>query len=344
MLDQEKIKLNLKALNPKVTQDIWKNDLTQKPNSTEDSCENMETSTPTTQENIQEISQIRKEWNKETIKQKISFADIKKQIDEKNEPEIGENKIPETVPSQDQGETIDSINNIASDTIKEEQVITATISESEKKDTVKLKNEQKTKESLVKQEEDNTATTQKKISLFSKFWRKKWNIQEKNTVIQGNTWDNENTPVGKIQEEKPKEIEKVHFSNYESHFKKESTHFLKKIQNFKYTPNTRIWLVLGLIGITVFTVASLMIFIPEKHSLEIYKASILNITWINNPQEAIVATKINTTQENTEEKIKLEENNTRTEDIEVVLSDRNETTQKEASKEKLREHLIRRYK
>lgn len=71
--------------------------------------------------------------------------------------------------------------------------------------------------------------------------------------------------------------ESIKFDNYESWFKKQSGNLIKKIQNFRYTPKTRVGLLIALVTLSVSTIASLMIFVPEKHSFEVYKASILDI-------------------------------------------------------------------
>lgn len=71
--------------------------------------------------------------------------------------------------------------------------------------------------------------------------------------------------------------ESIKFDNYESWFKKQSGNLIKKIQNFRYTPKTRVGLLIALIALCVSTIASLMIFVPEKHSFEVYKASILDM-------------------------------------------------------------------
>ncbi|MCH8519053.1 hypothetical protein LAT59_04815 [Candidatus Gracilibacteria bacterium] len=74
-----------------------------------------------------------------------------------------------------------------------------------------------------------------------------------------------------------KQDEKIEFKNYRSNFKDESDNLLKKIRKFRYTPKTRVGFVLSLIMITSISIGLLMVFFPEKHSLEIYKASILDI-------------------------------------------------------------------
>lgn len=89
--------------------------------------------------------------------------------------------------------------------------------------------------------------------------------------------DSENNAAD-IKKEKEKDAEKnVHFHNYESSFEKQTWHVIKKLQNFKYAPKTRVWFLLILITLTAFTLGTLMLVFPEKHSYEIYKASIIEL-------------------------------------------------------------------
>jgi hypothetical protein len=100
-------------------------------------------------------------------------------------------------------------------------------------------------------------------------------------------------------------------------------------------------MIMGLISLTVLSIASLMILFPEKHSLDIYKASILELSWkwpdtvvidivspwgsqepIPSPEEVIL--------EETKE-----ENNPSISSI---------STSQEKSKEILRQHLLNKYK
>lgn len=77
--------------------------------------------------------------------------------------------------------------------------------------------------------------------------------------------------------EKEKKWEIVHFKNYESDFQKKSQTIINRIRKFRYTPKTRLSLILSLVVLTSFSIGLLMIFFPERHSLSIYKASILEI-------------------------------------------------------------------
>ncbi len=204
----------------------------------------------------------------------------------------------------------------------------------ENKDKLVMENAAKAQGIMQEKELENKKKRKGFLSLFSR-WKKK--ISQKETsnndtlALEDESQEHE---VGIIETVK----EKIHFENYESHFKQESSNFLKKFQKFKYTPKTRIWLIIGLISITCIIIWGLMIFMPDKHSPAIYKASIVQILW-NTPEDIweIDTIKIpkNTdivpiNKEIQEEKI-WEKNRPNTQE------------KKERSKEKLREHLLNKY-
>lgn len=182
-----------------------------------------------------------------------------------------------------------------------------------------------------------------KKKLFSFFKRKKKSPPESNNNAL--LPENKNTLLQEKEEKKGKEI---HFSNYESHFKKESSNFLKRFQKFKYTPSTRVGLVLSLIAFTVICISSLMIFFPEKHSLSIYKASIIQLTtqWEEIPIQEIP--KQNISQEPVE--VIQEEEETipwdisNWEAIDPLAWEDSNIWKEEESKERLRQHLLNKYK
>lgn len=126
-------------------------------------------------------------------------------------------------------------------------------------------------------EEEKLDSPQKK-----KFWIKfpAFLSKKKQKIGEDSKTSETQEMIVKKDDSQPKEI---HFNNYESSFKKSSNNILKRIQNFKYAPKTRVGLLISLVSITVIFIASLMVLFPEKHSLAIYKASILSIT--GNSQE-----------------------------------------------------------
>lgn len=69
----------------------------------------------------------------------------------------------------------------------------------------------------------------------------------------------------------------VTFVNYQSHFEERSKAISKKIRKFRYTPHTRTGFLLFISAITVFSLSVLMLLFPEKHSVQIYKSSILEV-------------------------------------------------------------------
>lgn len=90
---------------------------------------------------------------------------------------------------------------------------------------------------------------------------------------------NQNKQEKEIWEQKNRKENKkeIKFTNYRSHFKEESDNIIQKIQKFRYGPKTRLWFIFGIISLTAMTVLSLMHFFPERHSIDIYKTSILDL-------------------------------------------------------------------
>ncbi len=220
--------------------------------------------------------------------------------------------------------------------------------ENSQKDKIAIENAEKTKAILRDKEEKKS---EKKKWFFSKFKRNK---KEKNELTSESALTHESqalqstkeiTPTQSNEESAPKVVEKIHFSNYESHFKKESTNFLKRFQNFKYAPNTRVGMILWLIGLTVMIITTLMVFFPEKHSFQVYKASILELTWNSSNQWVINPV----TNPPITEVLPPEIETPTIEDpiIEDPLENTPEDSglsSQEESKEKLRQHLLNKYK
>lgn len=116
----------------------------------------------------------------------------------------------------------------------------------------------KNKKTIETEEEKNTDAWEAKSNVTNAVWN-----QEKQE------WEDEKQEVEQDTE--------VHFANYTSYFEKQSKTVFKKIQNFRYAPKTRTWLLLSLVVFTCLLIGGLMILFPEKHSLQLYKASILDI-------------------------------------------------------------------
>lgn len=143
----------------------------------------------------------------------------------------------------------------------------------------------------------------------------------------------------KVKDSSP-ENKEIHFNNYTSDFEKKSKNIFKRVQNFKYAPKTRKWLILWLISFTVIIISGLMIIYPEKHSISIYKASILDIInkeWTQNIQQEIQETPISHPPQVSppiEEEVPKTEEKPKNEEVH----------RKEENKEKLRNYLLERYK
>lgn len=397
---EEKIKLNLKALTPlsnvEKVPEVLNSDVNPEVASLEVSSkiDSNESSAPIISNNKEEeIKPLVIAEKKDTRSHTISFADIKKQIDKKNDPTpkievaevisedinnsskqddsplavVEEVKIEDTHIENEIVSKIESDSvavNDSTDTPAFTQWVSQDISSWEteidklpeeeiikedhaKNDKIALENIQKTKEILKKKEEK----TEKKRSIFSLFSKRKWKktkIDSKDTIKPGDLSQIKSEIKDDISEtvSESKPVEKVHFSNYESHFKKESTNFLKRFQNFKYAPSTRVWLIMGLIGITILIISSLMVVFPEKHSMSIYKASILDMT--SKSPEIIESESIVTPPVIIEEVIEIPEEleDDKINDDNSENSNENKTpiTIEEKSKEKLRQHLFNKYK
>jgi len=153
----------------------------------------------------------------------------------------------------DSGVSIDIDNSPINDTEKPKEIEKINIEQEEKKNNfIQL-------ESINKYVEDKKEIQDQK--------------QKDNVKQQESTENNEKS----IEDAKKESDSEVHFSNYTSYFDKQSKNVFKRIQKFRYAPQTRSGLLVMLILFTWVAIASLMIFFPEKHSFTLYKASILEI-------------------------------------------------------------------
>lgn len=161
--------------------------------------------------------------------------------------------------------------------------------------------------------------------------------------------------------------EEIHFQNYESRFKEQSTKVIERLRNFKYSPKTRKWFVLGLIILTISIVSWVMVFFPD-HPINQYKASLLE-AYIKPPRETTIPIPDtsnndnntqqveenweNTGEENTDTNTQNEQENNDVSDIKENQENNQETdepilTEEEIrinnkKKEALREHLLEKY-
>ena len=114
---------------------------------------------------------------------------------------------------------------------------------------------------------------------FSKIaWKKDDQVATtKDTSEEVNLKDSETQNKENAEQKEEKIEEEVQFTNYKSKFKDESENIIKRIRNFKYSPKTRTGFVFSLILITALWIWSMMILFPERHSLEIYRTSLIDL-------------------------------------------------------------------
>lgn len=373
-------KLNLRALKGDV-------DTTSSKEVEEKAAENAaatQTEDKKTSWNIVQEAEKEKSDTQPSVK-KISLKSMKKETDSwtqeteaKNEPQALKNSEKE----EEKEENITKISLKKDDTQIDKNKDTETkevTTKSKKKEEEKEENI--TKISLKKDDapkiEENENQTEEGGIKNEKEEKKEENklhseVQENSEDILGNTLSknaNEQQKdiaeefLKKINEEEQKELEKeqknkktenipdeqVEFKNYESKFKKKSTNVLKRIQDFRYAPKTRKWLLLGLVGVTTCIVSGLMILLPEKHSVDIYKASILEIYQDMKNEENINSdTSTSLPTNDLPVRPTIEDNPIKTpvevepEDNDIVTEE--EIEKKEERKEKIKQHILEKYK
>lgn len=137
----------------------------------------------------------------------------------------------------------------------------------------------------------------------------------------------------------------IHFKNYTSDFEKKSRNIFKRVQNFRYTPRTRKTFVLGMIWVTCIGIFGLMFFFPDKHGVDVYKASILSI--VSKEQESPkIQEKIPKTPENDSDKTPITPpwETTQTTNEAAETKQHEGKSNEEIRKEKLKNYLLDRYK
>jgi len=239
----------------------------------------------TQKDSIPEDKKISEKTQDTSLSKKISFTSLRENKDEeikKNIPQPQEDKniLENTAGSNNESSSSKKLGQvewawmtpIAEKTNNEtEEVITAVDTPSildvansqiEKKETVAVDDGKEKYEEIIAHSEviHNTKTSKKWFWFFSRSKNK----EKKATTL----WNKENTDTEKKE---------VAFHNYTSSFEEQSVNVLKRIQNFKYAPKTRMSLVITLITLTSLCISSLMIVFPEKHNTQVYKASIIGI-------------------------------------------------------------------
>ena len=173
--------------------------------------------------------------------------------------------------------------------IQNHKEITWYFTEKKFKKTEEVKDDTHTKEWDIS---TSTTNSSQKMSFHKIAWKKDEDINTihgKNNLVSENqknnlgVWDTSQgtDEAGKNLKWETKE-EQIKFKNYKSKFKDESDNLLKHLRRFNYTPKSRIGFLISIITITSLWIWLLMTLFPEKHSLEIYTASLLDIyTWWN---------------------------------------------------------------
>ncbi len=131
-------------------------------------------------------------------------------------------------------------------------------------------------------DEDGTSP-RKKIGLGS-IKSNSWPVANTNTSDDSSLESN-NSLIAEEKEDEQEHIQKQAqnsdsdqpkmFWSYESAFEKNTHNFFERLKNMHATPKTRLGFLTLIIGISVTVIGWLMVLVPEKHSLNIYKTNIL---------------------------------------------------------------------
>lgn len=283
------------------------------------------------------------------------------QIPKKQEKEkVEETKVPKISLSQMKEKKEEPISTPAESDIKNEtskKTEKKDDSKTEKKSEVIIKKEEKSSSDTVKDATNNSAKT---TETLKKEEKNEIDTDFNNTIsataskeqkdvakefLEKINKEAEQESIEKEEKWKPAEDtnpnEGVVFANYESKFKKQSSNVLKRIQNFRYAPKTRVWMLFWLIWFTVCVIATLMVLLPEKHSVNVYKASILEIyqDYKNPNEDTNPVTEIPET--NTPE---VPENEPEVEEVDPPIVPEKEIIKKEKQKQRIKEHILQKYK
>lgn len=308
-------------------------------------------------------SEEKKEEKSAKKPSKKQYTVEENQVPKKQEKEKAEEvKVPKISLSQMREKKEEPISTLGDSDIKNE-----TSKKTEKKDDSKV---EKKSEVIIKKEEKSSSDTVKEATNDSaKVKVKKELKKEEESEIDTDFNNTISATASKEQKDVAKEfLEKINkeaeqesiekeekwkptedsnpnegvvFANYESKFKKQSSNVLKRIQNFRYAPKTRVWMLFWLIWCTVCVIATLMVLLPEKHSVNVYKASILEIYQdYKNPSEDIPpAGEVHET-----DTPEVPENEAEVEEVDTPIVPEKEIIKKEKQKERIKEHILQKYK
>lgn len=179
-----------------------------------------------------------------------------------------------------------------------------------------------------------------------------WITQEQEKANAKNTREKENaraqtqreTEKKNQEERRIEKKEEIKFTNYRSKFKNESDNIIQKIQKFRYAPKTRVWFLVTLVVFTTFSIWLLMVLFPEKHSPEIYKASLLEIynSERKNHNEVESIQDIWDQREDSAWEENISESKEEAENI--ILEEEREISEVEKEMRRVRNHLLEKYK
>lgn len=263
------------------------------------------------EEKKSEKKEITWDSSESKIKQKSSGTQEESIIEEKN---ITQKQAENPENFQEDENKIWNKNNISSENIANEKV-KKDINTAFKEEVLSDKEQDEIIQKTLGK--DKWEEPKKWKKLFDFFKRSKKNNEESN----------------KVEENQEIKDEEIHFNNYISVFETQSQNLLKRIQNFKYAPQTRVWFVLSLIISTVLIISGLMVFFPEKHNMEVYQASILNIVW---KETGVKNT--SSTNNNLEKDILPQNNKT---DTEMISEDK--ISKEEKEKKQIKNYILNKY-
>ena len=290
----------------------------------------------------------KEEKTEEENEENITKVSLKKD----DAPKIEENKDPDTkeVAAKNEKKEEEKEENITKISLKKDD-IPKIEEKDDKAEEGGIKNE---KEEKNKENKSHSEAQEDSEDIVGNTLSKNANEEQKDVAEEflKRIDEEEKREVEKEEKNKKTEsapVEKIEFKNYESKFKKKSTNVLKRIQDFRYAPKTRKWLLLGLVGVTTCIIAGLMILLPEKHSVDIYKASILEIYQeMKNEKNINSDTSTPSTTNDLPVRPTVEDNpinipvENESEDNDIITEE--EIEKKEERKEKIKQHILEKYK
>lgn len=134
----------------------------------------------------------------------------------------------------------------------------------------------KEKEEIKEEKNDEDTENHKRVK-FNQDALLKAKEEDKKKLLEKQEKTTEKKDKNKDKDKEKKEDHKEIFSNYKTDYKKEKVSIVQKIKKLKNLPKTNYKLVIWLIVITLWIVATLFYLNPEDFSLQNIKASMFNI-------------------------------------------------------------------